>query len=48
MKKRILYAVVAGMMLLTATGCGSDKDDSGSGLPHLPRKKVNKKIIRTM
>lgn len=30
MKKRILYAVVAGMMLLTATGCGSDKDDSGS------------------
>lgn len=29
MKKRILYAVVAGMVLLTATGCGSDKADSG-------------------
>lgn len=28
MKKRILYAVVAGMMMLTATGCGSDKDNT--------------------
>lgn len=30
MRKKVLYAVIAGMMMLAATGCGGDKEDSKS------------------
>lgn len=30
MKKRVLFAVAAGMLLMSAAGCGSDKDKSES------------------